>query len=60
MLPANWTGFAAQSLTAQIYQRIAKDSAHWLSSEMKNAKGKLPAASAEFFVRYTYRAGSKC
>jgi phenylacetic acid degradation operon negative regulatory protein len=53
MLPANWTGFTAQSLTARIYQRIAKDSAHWLSNEMKNAKGKLPAASAEFFVRYT-------
>ena len=52
MLPDDWAGFAAQNLTAAIYQRVAKTSARWLSSEMENASGNLPAASAEFFGRY--------
>jgi len=53
MLPEDWAGFSAQDLTASMYRRIARTSANWLSREMKNAKGNLPGASAEFFARYS-------
>lgn len=41
MLPADWEGYTAQSLTAELYQQLADGSAEWINRELLNADGIL-------------------
>lgn len=41
MLPADWEGYAAQSLVGEIYREIAVRSAAWVNRELLNADGNL-------------------
>lgn len=42
MLPADWDGYAARSLTGDIYRLLAETSTEWVSRELLNADGFLP------------------
>ncbi len=52
MLPRGWGGFAAQALTADLYRRIAVESAGWIKDNLENEEGFLPGAAKEFHLRY--------
>jgi len=52
MLPADWTGFEAHNVTAEIYRHIGELSARWFAENMENTSGRLPYADALFFKRY--------
>ena len=42
MLPVDWDGYAARSLTGDIYRLLAETSTEWVSRELLNADGLLP------------------
>lgn len=39
MLPTDWVGYIAQSLTAELYQQLAAGSTQWVNRELHNADG---------------------
>jgi phenylacetic acid degradation operon negative regulatory protein len=41
MLPADWDGYVAQSLTAELYQQLFTGSTEWVNQELLNADGLL-------------------
>ncbi len=53
MLPANWEGYAAQSLVGEIYREIALHTAGWVNRELSNANGKLKGGTKLLKTRFT-------
>lgn len=41
MLPGDWDGYLAQSLTGEIYRQLAVESANWVNRELLNSDGLL-------------------
>ncbi len=53
MLPADWEGYAAQSLVGEIYREIAARTAAWVNRESLNADGNLKGGSNLLKTRFT-------
>lgn len=53
MLPADWEGYAAQSLVGEIYREITGQSASWVNRELLNADGKLKGGRNLLKTRFT-------
>jgi phenylacetic acid degradation operon negative regulatory protein len=56
MLPPRWEGFAARSLTGEIYSELIGQTTQWVSQEMHNAEGRMkpdPAASENRFETHS-------
>ena len=53
MLPSNWDGYAARSLTGDIYRLTAKTSTEWVSQALLNADGFLPHGGDILKTRFT-------
>ena len=45
MLPTDWEGYAAQSLTGEIYRGLAKQTKQWVNRELLNANGHMNGGS---------------
>ncbi len=58
MLPADWEGYAAQSLTGSIYREIASPSAAWVNRELLNAEGNLQGGTNLLKARFTGQASA--
>jgi len=56
MLPADWEGYAAQSLAGDIYREIAPPSAAWVNRELLNAGGSLRGGTNLLKTRFTRQA----
>ncbi len=52
MLPADWEGYAAQSLTSDIYRHLATHTAKWVNRELLNADGNMKGGSATLKTRF--------
>jgi len=52
MLPANWEGYIAQSLTGDLYRKLATSTAKWVNRELLNADGHLRGGSATLKKRF--------
>lgn len=53
MLPANWHGDAAQSLSSEIYRQLAKETAKWVSRELLNTEGQMQGNLNTLKTRFT-------
>ena len=53
MLPEDWEGYAAQSLTSEIYRGLAGRTTEWINSEMLNAEGSMKGGSGILESRFT-------
>ncbi len=53
MLPEDWEGYAAQSLTGEVYRAIAVQTATWVNRELLNAEGNLKGGSNLLKTRFT-------
>jgi phenylacetic acid degradation operon negative regulatory protein len=52
MLPADWEGYAAQSLSAEIYRQLATATTKWASSNLLNAGGKMKGSVVSLRNRF--------
>lgn len=52
MLPTDWEGFDAQSLTAEIYRNLAKRTRKWANLELLNADGPMKWVSNTLNSRF--------
>jgi phenylacetic acid degradation operon negative regulatory protein len=52
MLPANWDGYVAQSLSAEIYRQIATQAGKWASNNLLNAVGNIGAGNVSIKRRF--------
>jgi len=52
MLSADWEGYAAQSLTGDIYRQIASQTSKWVSSQLINADGKMKGSVVSLRNRF--------
>lgn len=52
MLPADWEGYAAQSLTGEIYRDLAKQTRKWVNRELLNANGHMKGGSSTLKTRF--------
>jgi phenylacetic acid degradation operon negative regulatory protein len=52
LLPEDWPGHQASALTARIYRAIQERAEDWLTSQLINAHGPLPAARGEDCARF--------
>ena len=52
MLPADWEGYAAQSLTGEIYRDLAAPTTKWVNRELLNADGNLKGGSGTLKTRF--------
>ena len=52
MLPGDWEGYLAQSLTADIYRQLAVESANWVNRELLNAVGYLQGDTGTLLNRF--------
>ena len=46
MLPADWEGYTAQSLTGEIYRDLATQTTKWVNRELLNADGNMKGCSS--------------
>jgi len=53
MLPADWEGYAAQSLAGEIYRKITSQTAIWANRELLNADGKLKGGTNLLKTRFS-------
>ena len=53
MLPVNWDGYAAQSLSGEIYRNIAATSAQWVNRELLNTDGLLQSGPGILRTRFS-------
>jgi phenylacetic acid degradation operon negative regulatory protein len=53
MLPADWEGYAAQSLTGKIYRELAATTTKWVNRELLNADGSMKGGSSTLKTRFT-------
>ena len=53
MLPGDWDGYTAQSLTGEVYRQIAATSAQWVNRELLNADGLLPGGQGILKNRFS-------
>ncbi len=58
MLPANWEGYTAQSLIAEIYRTIATQTASWVNHELLGANGNLKGGANLLKKRFPSTAAS--
>jgi len=52
MLPADWDGYTAQSLSGEIYRQIAAQTTKWASSNLLNTKGKMKGSVVSLKNRF--------
>jgi len=52
MLPADWEGYTAQSLTGEIYRDLATRTSRWVNRELLNADGHMKGGSATLKNRF--------
>lgn len=52
MLPADWEGYAAQSLSGDIYRQIAAQTTKWASNKLLNADGKMKGSLVSLRSRF--------
>ncbi len=52
LMPDHWEGTAAYELCRDIYQLLLQRSEYCLSQTMETESGKLPVASADFYLRF--------
>lgn len=52
MLPADWEGYAAQSLVSEIYRKIAPGTTSWANRELLNADGHLKGGANMLKTRF--------
>ncbi len=52
MLPADWEGYAAQSLTGEIYRELTAHTIKWVSRELLNADGHMKVDSSNLENRF--------
>ena len=52
MLPRDWEGYAAQSLTGDLYRELATPTAKWANRELLNADGNLRGGLATLKKRF--------
>ena len=52
MLPADWEGYAAQSLSAEIYRQLATATSKWASTNLLNASGKMKGSVVSLKNRF--------
>jgi len=53
MLPADWEGYAAQSLVGEIYRQIALQTANWANKELLGADGNLKGGTRLLKTRFS-------
>ena len=53
MLPANWHGDVAQSLSGEIYRQLATDTTKWVNRELLNTDGQMQSSSNTLKTRFT-------
>jgi len=54
MLPIDWSGYKAHSLSKDLYALLSKQSQSYIVNSLKNIDGCLPKASAEFNDRFRH------
>jgi len=52
MLPADWEGYAAQTLTGEIYRELAAPTTQWVNRELLNADGNMKGGSRRLKTRF--------
>jgi len=52
MLPADWEGYSAQALTAEIYRGLAVQTGQWVNRELLNAEGNMKGGSSILKTRF--------
>jgi len=52
MLPADWDGYTAQSLSGEIYRQIAAQTTKWVSSKLLNTEGKMKGSVVSLRNRF--------
>lgn len=52
MLPANWHGDVAQSLSGEIYRQLASETTKWISRELLNTEGQMQSSSNTLKTRF--------
>jgi phenylacetic acid degradation operon negative regulatory protein len=52
MLPTDWEGFAAQSLTSEIYRELATPTSEWVNRELLNTNGNMKGGSSILKTRF--------
>lgn len=52
LLPADWPGHEARSLTRTLYAQVVQASEHFVDNHFENEAGSLPAASEQFHSRF--------
>jgi phenylacetic acid degradation operon negative regulatory protein len=52
MLPPDWEAYAARSLTAEIYRKLAPGSIQWVNRELFNADGHMKGGSSTLRSRF--------
>jgi phenylacetic acid degradation operon negative regulatory protein len=52
LLPADWSGRRAQTLTANLYRLVQDRARLYIESELESAEGHLPRADARYFQRF--------
>lgn len=53
MLPEHWQGFAAQTLTANIYRQLAKPTSNWASQELRGLDGHFKFNATDLNKRFS-------
>lgn len=52
MLPADWEGYAAQSLSGEIYRELTTPTTKWVNRELLNASGNMKGGSGTLKNRF--------
>lgn len=52
MLPADWEGYAAQSLSSEIYRELITQTTKWVNRELLNANGNMKGGSGTLKNRF--------
>jgi phenylacetic acid degradation operon negative regulatory protein len=58
MLPVDWEGYSAQTLTAEIYSELAAQTARWVNRELFNADGHMNGGSNDLKKRFSNSSSS--